>query len=123
MDLLIEDIKSRGLNEIYLEVRSSNKKAILSSTFDNMPPASPASINPTIIGSNIFGKFRKAIERSIQPSFVRLDRAIDLQLGDRATGTINEGLSDDLKKMMNTGDAKPKLIELSYVRWGIRLPE
>jgi len=28
MDLLIEDIKSRGLNEIYLEVRSSNKQAI-----------------------------------------------------------------------------------------------
>ena len=47
-------------------------------------------------------KIYKAIERSIQPSFVRLDRAIDLELGDRATGTINEGLSDDLKKMMNT---------------------
>ena len=44
----------------------------------------------------------KAIERSIQPSLVRLDRAIDLQLGGRPTGTINEGLSDDLKKMMNT---------------------
>ena len=28
MDLLIEDIKSRGLNEIYFEVRSSNKQAI-----------------------------------------------------------------------------------------------
>ena len=28
MDLLIEDIKSRGLNEIYLEVRSSNIQAI-----------------------------------------------------------------------------------------------
>ncbi len=28
MDLLIEDIKRRGLNEIYLEVRSSNNQAI-----------------------------------------------------------------------------------------------
>ena len=28
MDLLIEDIKSRGLSEIYLEVRSSNIRAI-----------------------------------------------------------------------------------------------
>ena len=28
LDLLIEDIKSRGLNEIYLEVRSSNIQAI-----------------------------------------------------------------------------------------------
>jgi hypothetical protein len=47
-------------------------------------------------------KIYKAIERSIQPSLVRLERAIDSELDGQTVAAINEGSSEELKNLMNT---------------------